>query len=422
MSIQGTDGNVFITDDVILRSVMKETKSAMVAVKRMNRQLEKSFSKVGDTLSVTKPFKTKTASGRTLVKQPMTDQKVPFTITNQENWGLEFNQRDRTLSILDFHNKYLKSGARQLGVALERSCLNTMVQKTYNVSGTPGTGLSTDALTDAAGYMSDVGVPDDGLWSALLNTADMRAIDKEMKGVYNEGIVKGAIQSGYKGAIADFDIFKSSIMPVMQVGDYEGSTTPLIKGGSQKGSTIITDGWAVSRTNLLRVGNSITFAGVYEIHPQTRQSTGRLQTFVITAVASSNSSGESTLSISPAINDGTLTTTNAAGQTVSLAAYQNVSNAPADNAAITVIGSPNLYYRQDVCFHRDAFTLVVVPKELPESAPVKARITDEETGLSMSMTADYDITEDNQTYRIDVIWGVDSLQPELAHRIYSAQN
>jgi len=418
MSVQGEEGNVYLTDDIILREMLKELKSSAVGVKRVHRNLEKHFGKVGDIISIEKPFKTKTAEGRTLSIQPMADQKISFKIDRQRNFGLQFTQRDRTLSIRNFSDRYLKSGVRQLGVDIEQSVLECAVKKTYSVSGTPGTAIDSDKITDAAGYMTDVAVPEDGMRTGILNTRDGKTIDKEMKSVYNPEIVKGAIRRGYLGPVSDIDMYRSAVMPVHRVGDYGG--TPLVNGAGQNGSTLVTDGWTASKTELLRVGDAFTIAGVYEIHPQTRMSTGRLQTFVVTEIASSNGSGQSSIKISPAINDGTVTTTNAAGETVSLSAYQNVSAAPADNAPITVVGTANLYYRQNVLFHRDAFTLCMVQKELPESAPVKARITDDETGLSLSMTSQYDITEDMQVYRVDAVWGVDSLMPELAHRIYSA--
>ena len=420
MSVQGEEGNVYLTDDIILREMLRILKSSAVGIKKVHRNLEKHFGNVGDTISIEKPFKAKTAEGRTLSIQPMADQKVPFKIDRQRNFGLQFTQRDRTLNIRNFRQRYLQSGVVQLGVDIEQSVLECAVKKTYNVSGTPGTAVTSDMITDAASYMTGVAVPEDGMRTGILNIRDGAAIDKEMKGKYNPEMVKGAIQRGYLGPIADVDMYRSAVMPVHQVGDYGG--TPLVNGAGQTGSTLVTDGWTASKANLLRVGDAISINGVYEIHPNTRLSTGRLQTFVVTEVASSNGSGQSSIKISPAINDGNVTTTNAAGETVPLAAYQNVSNAPADNAIITVVGTANLYYRQDVLFHRDAFTLCMVEKELPESAPVKARITDEETGLSLSMTAQYDITEDMQVYRVDAVWGVDALMPELAHRLYSATN
>lgn len=418
MSVQGEDGNVFLTDDIIIREMMEILKSSAVGVKRVHRDLEKRFGKVGDTISVEKPFMTQTAEGRTLVKQPMTDQKVPFQITRQRNFGLQFNQRDRTLSIQNFRERYLNTGVMQLGNVIEQSVLTAAIQGAHFAAGTPGTAIDSDLITDIDGFMTSVGIPEDGMRTGILSVKDGKAIDKEMKGKYNETMVKQAIQRGYMGPISEMQIYRSAMIPVHTVGDHGG--TPLTNGGSQTGSSLVIDGGTNSTTGFLKKGDRFTIAGVYEVHPQTKVSTGELQKFVVTADVDTNGTGQATISISPAINDGTLTTTNAASETVNLGAYQNVSAAPADNAAITVIGTANTTYRMDAFFHKNAVTLAMVQKELPETAPVKARITDEETGLSLSMTAQYDINEDEQIYRVDAVWGVKMLQPELAFVAYSA--
>jgi hypothetical protein len=422
MSVQGIKGNYFLTDDIILRKFMAVLKSSCVAVKRINRDLESQFQsgKVGDTISIQTPHRAKTASGRVLVKQPMADQKIPFQITEQEHYGLEIPVRDRKLSLQNFSDRYLKSGALQIGNVIERSVLSAIKNGTYFSSGTAGTAISSDTFTDAAAFMTNVAVPEDGMRTAIIGSLDGATIDKEMKNKYNPDLVKGAIQKGYLNNIADIDVYRSAIVPNHTVGNYTG--TPLVNGASQTGASLVTDGWGTSIATLLNVGDVFTIANVYEVHPQSRQSTGRLQRFTVTATASSNGSGQSTISISPAINDGTLTVTNAGGVTVSIAAYQNVTAAPADNAVITVVsGGSGLTYRQGLIFHRDACTLAMVSPELPETAAVKARITDEESGLTLIMTGAYDISEFSEIYRIDAIWGVKLIYPELAHRLFSAQ-
>lgn len=418
MGVYGEDGNVFLTDDIILRELMEELISSCVAIKRVDRRLETAFAKVGDTISLEKPFMTSTTEGRTLSIQPMTDLKVPFTINRQRNFGLRFNQRDRTLSIDKFKERYLNVGIRQLGNDVEQSVLQCAIQKSYFGGGTPGTALSPDIVMDIDGYMTDVAIPEDGLRSGIINTKDGVAIDKAVKGLYNPDMVKGAVQKGYLGPISELQLYRSAMVPKHTVGNHGG--TPLVKGAGQKGASLDIDGGTAGVTGFLVVGDTFTIDGVYEIHPQTKIKTGPLQRFVVGANANTAAvTGAVTLSISPSINDGTLTTTNAAGETVSLAAYKNVSNAPADNAPIRVIGLANTTYQQNVFFHKNAITLAVVPKELPETAPVKARVSDPESGLSLSMTADYNINEDEQTYRVDLVWGVDSLQPELMYRNYS---
>jgi len=233
-------------------------------------------------------------------------------------------------------------------------------------------------------------------------------------------MVKGAIQKGYMGPLAGFDLFESANLPTHRVGAHGG--TPLTAAADQTGESIDTDGWDTGVTGLLKAGDVIQFAGTFEINQQSYESTGRLKHFVVQEDVDSDSGGLATIKISPAINDGTGTTTNQAGDTISTKAYQNVDAAPADNAAITVLGTADTTYRENFLFHRDAIALAMVDLELPQSATVKSRVRDPDSGLSLSMTGAYDINEQSEITRIDAVWGAHMIYPELAQRLWSAES
>ncbi len=418
MSLQGEKGNVLLTDDIIVKEALRLLKNNLVTAPLVHRDLEARFAKVGDVISLQRPYRTKTASGRVLQKQPMVDQTVPFAINRQEHFGLEVTMRDRTMSIERFSERYLKSGIIQLANVIDRSILLKLKEAHFS-SGTPGTAITLKNFHLAKAFMGNVAVPDDGLRRCILNMLDAAEVSDAISNKFNEAMVKGAIQKGYMGPLAGFDLFESANMPVHLVGSYAGGT-PLVDG-AQTGGTITTKGWPNSRTNLLRAGDVITFAGVFEINPQSYESTGRLKHFVVQENVNSTGAGAASIKISPAINDGTLTTVNKAGETVSLAAYQNVSAAPANNAPITVLGTAEKTYRQNFLFHRDAIALAMVDLELPQSATVKARVRDPDAGLSLCMTAAYDITQQSEITRIDAVWGTDLIYSDLAHRMWSAE-
>jgi hypothetical protein len=416
MSVQGDLGNRLLTDDIIVKEALRLLKNSLVTAPLVHRDLERRFGKVGDTISLQLPFRTKTAAGRVLQKQPMVDQTIPFEINRQQHFGLEVTMRDRTLSIEKFSERYLKSGIAQIANVIDRSIL-MQLKKAYFSSGTPGTAIGVRNFMFAKAYMGNVAVPDDGMRRSILNMLDCAEISDDISTKYNEMMVKGAVQKGYLGPLSGFDHFESANMPTHTVGDHGG--TPLTNGADQTGSSLITDGWDTSTTGLLKEGDVFTIAGVYEINPQSYESTGRLQHFVVTADVNSDGAGNATIPISPSINDGTLTTVDGEGNTVSLKAYQNVSAAPADGAAITVLGAANTVYRQNFLFHRDACALAMVDLELPQSATVKSRVRDPDSGLSLCMTGAYDINEQSEITRIDAVWGTKLIYPELAHRLWS---
>jgi hypothetical protein len=412
MSVQGVN-NRLLTDDIIAKEALRLLKNNLVAAPLVNRSYEKVFAKVGDTISLKKPFRTKTTSGRTLGKQPLVDQIIPFQIGYQENFGVEVTMRDRTLSLQQFSERYLKSGIVQIANKIDKSIFDAMATKGFFTSNV-GNAVTTKSFLYGSAYMGNVAVPDDGMRRATLNLMDAADVSDATSKVFNEKMVQDSIQKGYTGALAGFDVFQSQNIPTYEPGaGWIG--TPLVKGANQTGSSIIVDGFTTDGLTLKK-GDIFTIAGVYEINPQNYTSTGRLQSFVVTADVAV-ASNQATISISPAINDGSLTTVDASGSSLSLAAYQNVSAKPADNAAITLVGTAGNVYKQNFLFHKDAVTLAMVDLELPQSAVVKARVRDEDSGLSMSMTGAFDINNHTEITRIDAVWGCEVIYPEMLHRL-----
>ena len=170
--------------------------------------------------------------------------------------------------------------------------------------------------------------------------------------------------------------------------------------------TLITDGWANS-TLVLTAGDVITLAGVNAVNPVPGQTgtgkddLGRLQQFVVLNDGTSDGSGNLTVTISPPI--------------ITSGPFQTVTAAPANNAAITPLGTEATGYTQNLAFHRNAFALVTVPLEMPDGVSFKARET--HRGISMRVVKDYDIVNDDDVIRLDVLYGVKTLYNDLATRL-----
>lgn len=410
--------NNLLTDDVIAKEALRLLKNNLVAAKCVYRNYEKTFGKVGDTIRLKLPFRVKSASGRTLVKQPLVDQTIPFKISNQEHVGFEVTVKDRTLDITQFSERYLKSGMVQIANAIDLSILLTL-KKAFHTSGTPGTrpGAFID-FANAGAKQTTYAVPMDGQRNAILDPYTCASLSNEVTKLFKESMVESAYKMGYRGNVSSYETYESQNLPKHTVGAHGG--TPLVAGVITNGSSVTTDGWTASVTGLLKAGDIITFDGVYGVNPQNYTTTGFLQEFVVAADVDSDIGGLATITILPAMNDGTATTTNAAGDTVSLKAYQNVTALPADTAPITVAGTAGATYEQNYLFHKDAIALAMIDLELPQSAVVKSRASDPETGLSLTMTAAYDINEQTEITRIDAVWGADMIYGELALRLWGA--
>ena len=168
----------------------------------------------------------------------------------------------------------------------------------------------------------------------------------------------------------------------------------LSNGATQTGAAIILD----TGTGAINAGEVVTFAGVFEVHPETKVSSGRLQQFVVT---SNYAGGAGTINISPAV--------------VATGARQNVSNSIADNSAMTIVGTASTAYSQSMVYHKDAFTFATADLVLPGGVDMASRQTYD--GISMRMIRQYDINNDAFPVRLDVLYGYKTLRAQLAARL-----
>ena len=388
--------NTILTDDIIAKEALRLLKNNLVFAKNVHRSYEASFKgKVGTTISLKLPYRVKSASGRVLVKQPMVDQTIPFKIDRKEHVGLEYTVQDMTLDIKQFSERYLKSGMIQIANKIDRSLALTL-KNAFHSSGTPGVrpGKFID-FANAGAKQTTYAVPNDGMRKAVLDPFTCATLSDEVTKLFKESMVETAYKNGYKGMVAGYETYESQNLPKHTVGAYGG--TPLVAGTIVNGTTITTDGWSASITGLLLQGDVITFDGVFGVNPQNYETTGLLQEFVVQADVDSTAGGLATIEVFPSLNDGTATTLNAEGDTISLAAYE-----------------------QNYLYHRDAIALAMIELDLPKSAVIKSRASDPESGLSLSLTGAYDVNEQTEIHRIDAVWGAQMIYADLALRLWGA--
>lgn len=421
MPLQGGVKNIIATSDRVSKASTWRLKNELVLAPLTYRDRTQDFVgvKEGDTITVKMPYRAKTTEGRVLGVEPMIDQTVVQKIDRHRNFGLSATVVDTTLTIDKFEERYLKSGVIQLANVVDRSIAEQLNGGIFT-QGTAGAGLDTTLFLMASAHQTDIGIPDDGNRVAVLTPTDRAITADKLALTFNEGqTAEKALRKGRIGTLGGYTTYESANLTTHTVGDYSG--TPLANSATaQTGNSIVTDGWGASKT-ILKKNDMISFAGVYEINPQSYESTGRLATFNVTADITSDASGNATITISPSINDGTLTMTDVEGNTVSSKAYQNVSDPIVDNAVITVYGDANGIYRQAFFFHKDAISFIPVPLKPMTRASESSAHTDGESGLSMSHTEFYDGTNHEETKRIDFIWGVKLIRPELVLRVYTAK-
>jgi P22 coat protein - gene protein 5 len=172
-----------------------------------------------------------------------------------------------------------------------------------------------------------------------------------------------------------------------------------VNGAGQTGLTLITN----AITGTLNIGDIITIAGVNMVNRITKQDTGQLQQFVVTAAAAN---GATSLSLYPAI----VPPATLPNGTTTQVQYQTVLAAPANAAAISLVNPASTTYRKNLAYVPEAVVLVTADLELPEGVANAAR--ERYDDLSMRMISAYDIRDDVFFTRLDILYGFLWIRPE----------
>lgn len=365
--------------------------------------------KIGTVVNVRKPPRYTTRTGQALDLQDATETQVPVTLNTQAGVDLTFTSQDLALSIDDFSDRFITPAIAAVANRIDAAgmALYSSIAQNVGTAGTVPNQLYTYLL--AGVRLNNSAAPLDGKRSVVINPLMEATIVDALKGLFQQATaIAEQYEKGQMGRAAGFDWFMDQNTATHTVGPLGG--TPLVNGASQTGTSLITDGWSASAASRLNLGDTFTIDSVYMVNPQSRQSTGTLAQFVVTANVSSDGSGNATLPIYPPIIPPT-------GSTPTQ--FQTVTTSPADNAAITVTGAANTVTPQGLAFHKDAFTLVTADLPLPRGVDMAARVSDKELGISIRMIRAYDISLDRFPTRLDVLFGWATLRPELACRVYS---
>lgn len=277
-------------------------------------------------------------------------------------------------------------------------------------AGTPGQTINSFAdFGKGPERLDKMAVPQDER-AGVMSATDYWGMLGSQTSLFMQSPAGDAYRRAKLGMIGNVDTYMAQNVQTHIVGDGAGTGTPLVNGGNQgvtyesvkdtNTQNLIVDGFGNSKT--LKQGDVFTIANVFAINPVTRATEDYLQQFVVMSDTVTHAAGgDTTISISPAI--------------ITSGAYQTVSAAPADNAAVTVLGTASTGYKQNLVFHKNAFALTMVPLELPAGATGAARRS--YNGLSVRVVPTWDGVNNTSFWRLDVLYGVKAIDTRLATRL-----
>lgn len=382
--------------------------------------------KGGGTIRVRKPVRYTVRSGTSRNVQSIVEHYVNVPAPSMKGVDFTIASSELTKDIEWIAARYLMPAVAQLATQVDQD-IAANYYKLPNVVGLPGTNPNQYAyLTHIQQRMSELNVPNDGNRIGGLTPAHYAGLQDTMKGLFSQSLTEDAVRRGELGTLARIKWAETNSVPTHTTGTFSAGSTPMTVGNHAQGvQTISTDGWANS-TNVLKAGDVFTISGIYEVNPMTRQSTGVLKQFVAHADVTSDNSGLATIRVVPSDESG--------GLYYNGSAYQNMSAQITNDTAINVWGangasgdsslsgaaSQATAYSQSLAFHRDCFWLGMFPltSDLP-GAEVSTQ-TDSKSGVSVRVTRQYDVTEDDIAYRMDIYYSTDVMMPDLGVRLIGA--
>ncbi|CAB4168748.1 Major capsid protein Gp5 [uncultured Caudovirales phage] len=398
--------NVLATTSVVAKEAVAILENMLSFSSMVNRDWEDEFTQnmargyaPGQTINIKRPPRYTYRDGRVAVPQSTVQSTIPLTLS-QGGCDLQFTAGERTLS-LDKLSEKISAAIATVANEIDRRGLEMSRLVTPNVIGTPGTPPSTQlaamqAITGLNQRLDEMAAPRDRRRGLIMNPALNASMVTGFSGMFNsQSILDKQMRQGMM-----VDSLGLSYAMDQNVGVHTNGSQPVtsgtVNGAGQSGSVINVN--TASITGTLTRGSKITFANVFAVNPQSRQSTGTLAQFTLTAdVAASATS----ISISPAL--------------VPSGAFQNVTASPVNTAVVTVFGTANGSYSFNPAFHKDAFTLAMVPMWAPADGKGVVGVSQTEyKGFRLKVTEFYDGMGDTSIMRIDVLYGWASPYPELA--------
>lgn len=388
-----------------LLNVDKITNAALVILHQklnfigsINRAYDDSFAqdgaKIGSTLRIRLPNQYTIRTGQALSLQDVTETNTTLAVTNQKGVDTTFSSAQLALNIFDFSQQVLEPAMAVLAANIEADALS-MANDVYNVVNGAGSAQTLRNMLQARKVLKDNLAPE-ATYMARIDTQSNVDLVDSLKGLFQSSQkIKTQYEQGVIGETGGFEFAENTLLPSVTFGA-RTQTYQTNAAVAQTGSSLIVD----TGTGAARVGDVFTIAGVFRVHPETKVSTGILQQFTVTAAYAG---GAGTISISPAI--------------VASGAYQNVSNAAADNQVLTFVGTLSTTSQQSLAYHKDAFTFATADLILPEGVQFAARKVQD--GISLRVIRQYDINNDQMPCRIDVLYGYKTIRPQIACRVFA---
>lgn len=415
--------NVLLTSTLYSKLVLMQLGDKLKVVRNMSKDFQDQFGKdpkIGQSYQVRKPQRfvgsDLTPSNLNANTEAIDNRYTTVNLNQIAHTSFVIDAWQKTISLNEAYN-LAEPAARALAARINAAAAKYIALNTFNAVGTPGT-----APSDMATYLAaedkliQLGMPENTKVTAIINRKMSSAFVNGSKALFNNQDILGKQQE--TGRVVNqlgYEFQMDQTIYNHTTGAGAGMTLAVnganqhSSGGNNGTGTLNINGATVS-TTVAKAGDVFTIANVYSVHPETRQATGDLQQFVLLSDATSDASGNVSLSFAPAISDASID-----------AQYQNVDSIPATAAAVKfwdgTSATASKVSTQGLLVAPDAFAFVSIP--FVDSAPGMevTHTVDPDTGIALNLTRYGNGSNLQTSTRLDVGYGFGVLYRELACRI-----
>jgi hypothetical protein len=420
--------NALLSPKVYANTFLKIMKNNLVAAKLVSgefkdvvvKPISNTGQRNGTTVYVKRPPEFTVRDGAVASVQDVVEGEIALTIDKQKGIDVEFTSMEETLTVDKLlKSKVMNSAAARLANQIDTD-IHAETKKFYSWVGTPGQAINSFAdLSKAPQRLDEQGVETDGR-VGFLHPSDAWAMLGSLSGLQTEKIAADALTRAKLPLLGNIDWYSTQNAATVTTGSRGGNA--LVDGASQNVTyASVKDGdWTqtlaidnVGNAQTVAAGEVFTIADVYAVNPITKATQDFLQQFTVitggtsSATATANDQNLS-LTISPPI--------------ITSGAFQTVSAAPADNAAIQWMGSDteadtdSTTYKFGTVFRPEAIALVSAKLIMPYSGEADYS-TDPDTGLTVRYWRSSDSTNDTHLHRFDVVYGVKNVDKRRGVRL-----
>lgn len=398
--------NQFATSSIVGKVGLAVLKNMLSFSKNVNRDWEDEYTEnmsrgyaPGNTINIKKPPRYTYRAGLVAAPQATVQTTIPITVS-PGGVDLSITALQRTTSLTKLED-LMAAAMNPIVTEIDRQGCQLGHYSTYNLVNAAGAlpttqALAVGAMTDVNTRLDQMAAPvKDGQRNFIMNPALNGAMVQGYAGLFNQSEkISGQYRTGYMQDSFGLHPGMDQCIDTHTNGTSTGATAVTVGGtGSAIAVTAI--------TGTITRGSIINLPGVFAVNPVTRASTGVAMDFVVTADVAN---GGTTINVSPA-----LTTSGA---------FQNVSNATTAGNW-TLRGAANATYNTNIAFHKDAFTLAMVPLWKPPAGQGVKSTTVSDEGFTLTLTEFFDGVNYNNIMRLDVLFGWAAPYPELSCKYYT---